>query len=166
MYDPRTILLWRPSYAWILFFGDEKLNTTSLRVSARQPRSAMLRVNLVCSSLCTRVSQIFMYIFVQGESEKKMICSDYRMKTTQDVLKMLYNLLAYRILRRILRSQVYLYLIFFVLRTLSRCPRLYDCTKSGTVSIPYVYTSPSQRVTSPNKIGIAFELPEIIFRVM
>ena len=75
MYDPGTTLLWRPSYAWILFFGIDKLNTTSMRActvfSARQPCSAMLRVDLVCGIPCTRVSLIFVWSFVQGESEKK-----------------------------------------------------------------------------------------------
>ena len=44
-----------------------------------------------------------------------------------------------------------------------RCPRWYDCTKSDTVCVPYVYTSPSRRVTGPNKIFIAFNLSEKTF---
>ena len=62
--------------------------------------------------------------------------------------------------------EVRLCLIFYILRTLSRCPQCYDCTRRGKGCVPYVYTSPCKPVTEPNKIYIAFEVPEITFRVM
>ena len=114
---------------------------TSLRActvsSARQPFSAMLRADLVCSIPFTRVSQIPLYSFVQRESEKKLNYSNYAAKTKQDVFKMLYNLLACqefdrrRILRWLLsafRWEAYLYLIFCIVCTLWDTLKDRSCT--------------------------------------
>ena len=112
-----------PGYCSLLYTS--WLHHTLLRActasSARKPCSEILRVDLVCGIPFTSVSQILVYSFVQGKSEKIKVQQLWCENNARRFENTILPVCLLRVLRRILRwhlmtigCKVCLYLILYI----------------------------------------------------